>query len=110
MLLMGTSAGRFNHIIEIQHITCTQNEYGEQIEVPTDKTKIRANIYNLSNNRTQEVSETFYTDTKQVEVRKYLQCSEYDHVIINNKEYRIVNIIDDELKQTKTLNVEEINT
>jgi SPP1 family predicted phage head-tail adaptor len=86
-------AGFYNKIIKIQKYDVFQNEYGEQKTEKSGSLTTRAKIVNLSALRESINNETFYNDTKQITIHDYVKINEYDHIIIDEKEYRIVNIV-----------------
>lgn len=86
-------AGFYNKIIKIQKYNVIQNDYGEQQTVEAGSLTTRAKINNLSALRESINNETFYNDTKQLTIHDYVKVNEYDHIVIEGKEYRIVNIV-----------------
>lgn len=102
-------AGLYNTPIKILKLTVEKNAFNEVIESFNNSISTRARILNLSNNRESVNNETFFADTKQLTVHDYVDVNEFDHVLIKDKEYKILAIVDDIEHREKTINIVILN-
>ncbi len=102
-------AGILTELVTILRHSVRQNEFGEQVDTYVPSSTTRANIVPLSGSRTDVNSEIFYEHTYRFTIRKYVNVAEFDHILWKNKEYRILNIDEDNYLNQKVLNAELIN-
>jgi head-tail adaptor len=102
-------AGQLTELITILRHNVVVNEYGEQRDTYTSIGTTRANVEPLSGGRADVNSEIFYEHTYRFTIRKYVNIGDFDHIMWNNKEYRVLNIDDDRYLNQKVVNAELIN-
>lgn len=102
-------AGLLQEPIEIWEKILQVNEYGEETETWTLKYSTRARLVHDGGNRIIENNDIFFTHTKTFQVRDYVPVEEYNRIVWNNKNYRILNIEPDKSKMNLTIKVELIN-
>lgn len=95
-------AGLLTEPIEIWEKTLFINDFGEETEDWSLKTRTRARLVHNGGNRVIENSEVFFAHTKTFEVRDYVSVGDYDRIVWKDKKYRILNIepIKEQMKLT----------
>lgn len=102
-------AGLLKEQIEIITPVITINDYGEQTTEWESKYKTRARLIHTSGGRIIPNSEVFYAHIKTLEVRDYVPVDDFDRIVWNNKEYRILDIEPDEAQMKYIIRVELVN-
>ena len=102
-------AGLLNEVIHILSCSISTNRFGEEEEAWTEKYVTRAQLLHNGGNRVNQNGEIVYTHAKTFKVRHYVPVTELDHILWNNTEYRIINIVPDSAKQNLTITVEQVN-
>lgn len=102
-------AGILKEKIEIITPQITTNDYGEQTTEWVLKYSTRARLIHTSGNRIEPNSEIFYSYTKTLEIRDYVPVDDFDRIIWNEKQYRILDIEPDESQMKKIIRVELVN-
>lgn len=101
-------AGVLNDIMYWKHPDVYQNDFGEQETVWSEPKKIRCSVkYNyLSRNNVNQ--DMVYDEETDFIIRYYHKICDYDIVIWNNDEYRILSIELEKDKQRKILRCQKI--
>lgn len=102
-------AGILKEKIEIITPQITTNDYGEQTTEWVSKYSTRARLVHINGNRIEPNSEIFYSHEKTLEVRNYVPVDDFDRIIWNEKQYRILDIEPDESQMKKIIRVELVN-
>lgn len=102
-------AGVLQEVIKILSPQVITTEYGDQHTEYVLKTTTRAKVNYQSGNRSEINHEIFYDMSRTFTVRLYVNVTEEDHLVYNNREYRIINITPDRQYQQKTILAELIN-
>jgi head-tail adaptor len=102
-------AGLLKEPIRILENVITINDFGEQSETWRVKSETRARLVNDGGDRTIINGEIFYSNIKTFEVRYYVDIEDFDRVEWDGKQYRVLNIQPDKLKQNKTIRTELVN-
>jgi len=102
-------AGLLKERIEIKTAILTRNEYGEQTTEWQTKYTTRARLIHTNGGRVEYNDEVFYAQTKTFEIRDYVPVDDFDRIVWNNKEYRILDIEPDEKQMKKIIRVELVN-
>ena len=102
-------AGLLKEIITILTPIITKNDFGEQTQEWKQKTVTRARVQHNNGTRTDENGDIFYSMSLTMEVRYYVNVSEYDNIVWNGKKYRILSIIPDKDNNKKIIQIELIN-
>lgn len=102
-------AGKLRNRIVFLSRNLTENEYNEQsIEYVTYK-ETRAQVIYKTGNKTIQNDEIVQIYNTTFVVRYYLQINETMLIEYNNERYRILSIISDAQKQSKTIYTEKVN-
>lgn len=102
-------AGLLKEKIDIITPNITTNDYGEQTTEWEHKYSTRARLIHTSGNRIEPNGEIFYSYTKTLEIRDYVPVDDFDRIVWNEKQYRILDIEPDEGQMKKILRVELVN-
>lgn len=102
-------AGLLKEQIEIITPEIVKNDYGEQDTEWKSKYTTRARLIHTSGNRVITNDEVFYGHVKTLEIRQYVPIDDFDRIIWNNKQYRILDIEPDEHQMKKIIRVELVN-
>jgi len=102
-------AGLLTEPIEIWEKTIVKNDYGEETETWALKYSTRARLIHDGGSRMIQNDEVFYAHSKTFEVRHYVPVDDYDKIIWDNKEYRILNIEPDRERNNKRIKAELID-
>lgn len=102
-------AGKLKEYIVFKQRNITQNEYNEQsVEYITYK-ETRAQVIYKQGNKVIENDEIVQVYNPTFIVRNYLQINETMLIEYKDVRYRILSIIEDRQKQTKTIYTEKVN-
>ena len=102
-------AGLLKEKIDIITPKIATNDYGEQTTEWELKYPTRARLIHTSGNRIEPNGEIFYSHMKTLEVRSYVPVDDFDRIIWNEKQYRILDIEPDEGQMKKIIRVELVN-
>lgn len=102
-------AGLLKEKINIITPIITTNDYGEQTTEWNIKYPTRARLIHTSGGRIMPNGEVFYSHIKTLEVRAYVPVDDFDRIVWNEKEYRILDIEPDESQMKKIIRVELVN-
>lgn len=102
-------AGLLKEKIDIITPEITTNDFGEQTTEWQTKYSTRARLIHTSGNRIEPNGEIFYSHMKTLEVRDYVPVDDFDRIVWNEKQYRILDIEPDESQKKKIIKVELIN-
>ncbi len=102
-------AGLLKENITILTPIITKNKFGEQTQEWKLKTNTKARVQHNSGTRTNENGDIFYSMFLTLEIRYYVQVSEYDNIVWQDKKYRILSIIPDKDNNKKIIQIELIN-
>ncbi len=102
-------AGLLKEQIEIKSPVIVKNDYGEQTTEWESKYTTRARLIHTSGGRAITNDEVFYGHIKTLEVRQYVPVDDFDRIIWNNKEYRVLDIEPDESQMKKIIRIELVN-
>lgn len=102
-------AGLLKEQIEIITPIITTNDYGEQTTEWVSKYKTRARLIHTSGSRVEYNSEVFYSHIKTLEVRNYVPIDDFDRIVWNDKQYRILDIEPDEAQMKYIIRVDLVN-
>lgn len=83
-------AGLLNKIIELYKPISTTNEVGSTTINWVYVRSTRANVRNVSMNRSQQVNEVFYPTTKEITIRSYHDIDEFYRIKYDGKIYKII--------------------
>lgn len=103
------NGGRLKYQIIIQKPTIIKDGFGANSIEWEDEITTRADVTNITGNRTVENDEIIYTYNKDFIIRIYHQIDETYRIIWNNKKWRILSIEPDVYRQYLTINTELIN-
>lgn len=101
-------AGSLNEKIQVLGLETFKNVYGEMEDRYVLKCNTRAAVLQNSGTRTDENGETYYDYTKQFELRIYVPIDDYDHIMYDGKEYRIININRDKYQRKIVVDCEMV--
>lgn len=87
-------AGEYNRIIQICRKQTVESEYTDHDVFQVIKTT-KAAVRHLNGGRETQNSEIFYSDQVQFIIRYFHDIQDEDHIIFDDKEYRITNIFKD---------------
>lgn len=102
-------AGLLKEKIDIITPEITTNDYGEQTTEWVLKYSTRAKLVHTSGNRIQPNGEIFYSYVKTLEIRDYVPVDDFDRIVWNNKQYRILDIEPNEDQMKKIIRMELVN-
>lgn len=102
-------AGLLKEKINIITPELTTNDYGEQTTEWLLKYSTRARLIHNSGNRIEPNGEVFYSHIKTFEIRDYVPVDDFDRIIWNDKQYRILDIEPNEEQMKKIIKVELVN-
>jgi len=102
-------AGLLKEQIEIITPEITTNDYGEQTTNWVTKYTTRARLIHTNGSRVEYNNEIFYSHLKTFEVRDYVPVDDFDRIVWNDKQYRIIDIEPDEEKMKLIIRVELVN-
>jgi len=102
-------AGSYEWPITILKHQITISEFGDQQDDYVAGQSTRAFIAPNGGQRTDANDEVQYIYRKSITVRSYLDVNEFDRVELNNKQYRILSIDKDRIKNQQTLIIEQVH-
>ena len=102
-------AGILTEQVQILRVKVIHNEYGEQRDIYKPWCTTRANITPVSGARTDENYEVFYEHRYKFVVRLYVDVNDFDRILWNGKQYRIINIDENKRQNNKTIITELVN-
>lgn len=102
-------AGLLTEPIQILKLQVERNEYGEQMDYYKPCCTTRANITPVSGGRTDENYEVYYEHRYKFVVRLYVNVDDFDRILWNGKQYRIINIDENKRQNNKTIITELVN-
>lgn len=102
-------AGLLTEPIEIWTKTVVTNDFGEETESWALKYSTRARLLHDGGSRVIENEQVFFSHTKTFQVRDYVPVDDYDKIIWDHKEYRILNIEPDKKQMNLTIKTELID-
>ena len=102
-------AGLLKEQIEIITPQITTNDYGEQTTEWVSKYQTRAKLVHTSGGRAEYNDEVFYAHVKTLEVRDYVPVDDFDRIVWNKKQYRILDIEPDTAQMKYIIRVELVN-
>ena len=85
-------AGTLTENITVLYPNININNVGEQTTEYIEKCKTKAKVEHSTGNRNIENNEIVFDYTKVFKTRYYLQINEYDRILWDNKQYRILSI------------------
>lgn len=102
-------AGILTELITVLSPNIIVNEVGEQTTEYLPKLTTRANVNWKTGNRNIENNEIVFDYTKDFKVRYYVDINEFDRILWNNKQYRIISIEPNKHYQELNIIAEQIN-
>ena len=102
-------SGKLIEQIQILRLQQTTNEFNEQFDMYCPCCVTRADVQPVSGGRNDINNEVFYEHTYRFTVRRYVDVDDFDRILWNNKQYRILNIDDDKRLNQKIINAELVN-
>ena len=102
-------AGILTELITVLSPNIIVNEVGEQTTEYLTKLTTRANVNWKTGNRNIENNEIVFDYTKDFKVRYYVDINEFDRILWNNKQYRIISIEPNKHYQELNIIAEQIN-
>lgn len=102
-------AGLLKEKIDVITPKIITNDYGEQTTEWELKYSTRARLIHTSGNRIEPNGEIFYSYTKTLEVRSYVPVDDFDRIIWNGKQYRILDIEPNVEQMKKIIRMELVN-
>lgn len=102
-------AGTLNEFIDILQPIVVKNDFGEQKTVYEKKYSTRARLMHRGGNRVNENGDMTYNYTKQIQIRDKAPIKEYDIVVWNDKQYRILEIEPDKKAMALIITLDLIN-
>lgn len=102
-------AGLLNEVVTILEPSITINEVGEQSTEYINKLTTKANVEHSTGNRQIENNEVVFNYSKTFKFRIYIDITELDRILWNNKQYRIISIEPNRQYQEQTVIAEMIN-
>lgn len=103
-------AGSLEHTITILRLQQSTNDFGEQFDLYVPCCKTRASVTPMSGGRTDESHEIFYAHTYKFIIRRYINIGDFDRIMWQDKQYRVLNIDDDRALNQKIITAELVNT
>lgn len=103
------AAGLLNEIIELFAPHAIETASGSSNIEWESVGLYRANVRQMSSNRTEGINEILYDFRREIIVRYYVPVEEYYRVKYNNQWYNILSIDKDRVKQQITIVVERVN-
>ena len=102
-------AGLLNEIIEIWRPFIYKNEVGSSTTIWKKDEILRANVKHNNMNRSVQVNEVFYDQTKVFIVRRYVDIDENCRIKYQDKFYRIISIDSNRELNQKTIICDRVN-
>lgn len=102
-------AGLLDTEVKILRPEITRNAFGEQEEEYKDHYTTKARVLHNSGTRDIQNGEILHTYIKTIEVWKYVDVIETDFIVLNGKQYRILEIEPDKVQQKQIITLELIN-
>lgn len=102
-------AGTLTETITVLNPKVDINDVGEQITEYKEVYTTKANVTHSTGNRNVENTEVVYNYSKTFRTRYYLKISEFDRILWNNKQYRILSIEPNKQYQELIITAELIN-
>lgn len=102
-------AGLLSERIEILQPDVATNDFGEESTNWVSIYTTKARLVHTGGNRTIQNDEIFYSYTKTFQIRNYVPVQEYDRILWNGKQYRILDIEPDKQQQQITIKTELVN-
>lgn len=102
-------AGKYEIPVDIYQHQDTVSEFGDQSDSYTLSYSTRANVIQHTGNRTDSTDEVQYVYRKTITLRSYVPVTEFDHIRLYGKDYRILSIEKDRRKNHQTLEIELIH-
>lgn len=102
-------AGAYENKIRILKHVVERTESGSQEEFWKPDVYTRASLDYHTGSRTDDNHEVFYEYTITFIVHRYVKVEEFDRIMFNNKQYRILSIVDDRHGNHKTIETELVN-
>lgn len=102
-------AGQLTEFIKVYKPVIVITEFGEQETKYTYKCMVRARLQHNGGGRQYENNELVYPYTKEFTVRHYVKLSDLDHILWNDKWYKILDVTPDKQRMNLSIRCEEIN-
>ena len=102
-------AGLLTERIEILQPDVATNDFGEETTNWVSIYTTKARLVHTGGNRTVQNDEIFYSYTKTFQIRNYVPVQEYDRILWNGKQYRILDIEPEKQQQQITIKTELVN-
>lgn len=102
-------AGLLTERIEILKPDVSTNDFGEETTDWISIYTTKARLVHTGGNRTVQNDEVFYSYTKTFQIRNYVSVQEYDRILWNGKQYRILDIEPEKQQQQITIKTELVN-
>lgn len=102
-------SGLLDTEVKILRPEITRNAFGEQEEEYKDHYTTKARVLHNSGSRDIQNGEILHTYIKTIEVWKYVDVIETDFIVLNGKQYRILEIEPDKVQQKQIITLELIN-
>jgi len=102
-------AGLLKELIQIITPQLEINDFGEQTTEWVNKYETRARLIHTNGGRVNSNGEIFYSHMKTFEVREYVPIDDFDRIVWNDKQYRILDIEPDDDQMKKIIRVELVN-
>ena len=102
-------AGAYEHKIQILKHIVNRTDSGAQEEYWKPDVYTRAAIDYHTGARTDENHEVFYEYTITFIVHRYVNVEDFDRIMHNGKQYRILSVVDDRHSNQKTIETELVN-
>lgn len=102
-------AGLLTERINVLQPVVTTNDYGEETTTWQNVYNTKARLVHTGGNRMNVNNEIFYNYTKTFQIRSYVPIQEYDRILWDGKQYRILDIEPDRQQQQITVKTELVN-
>ena len=102
-------AGLLTEFCEVWRRTYSRNEFGEEIEDYEYLKTIKCGLERDNKSRGVEDPKLVYNDNKTIIVRIHTDIQETDHIKMNGKTYRIININTERKYMRETIDIEKID-
>lgn len=102
-------SGLLDTEVKILRPEITRNAFGEQEEEYKYHYTTKARVLHNSGSRDIQNGEILHTYIKTIEVWKYVDVIETDFIVLNGKQYRILEIEPDKVQQKQIITLELIN-
>ena len=103
-------AGLVTEVCEVWRRTYSRNEFGEEIEDYEYLKTIKCGLERDNKaSRAVEDPKLVYNDNKTIIVRIHTDIQETDHIKMNGKTYRIININTERKYMRETIDIEKID-